>query len=215
MFPFFLKKKTKIRRTNTMSEKMIENMETEDQDIKDQDMGENLKWEDLIRSTEKVAEQFAALKQKMIRLEDDFEQLSEVIRQFEEMETETELEMGRESTEIEEMEERFERRFTSIGHLSKGKKRGMMLYSHRATRIEMMAIEKRRSSSTLKISKGGNSSNGKKNHGKGGSRVTSGFQKVKKVVDQGKKKLNKEWQRANRPRNTRPWGRPWGNEEEK
>lgn len=188
---------------------MIENMETEDQDIKYQDMGENLKWEDLVRSTEKVAEQFAALKQKMNRLEDDFEQLSEVIRQFEEMETE--LEMGRESTEIEEMEERFERRFTAIGHLPKGKKRGMMLYSHRATRIEMMAIEKRRSSSTLKISKGGNSSNGKKNHGKGGSRVTSGFQKVKKVVDQGKKKLNKEWQRANRPRNTRPWG----NEEEK
>jgi hypothetical protein len=213
MFPFFLKKKTKIRRTNMMSEKMIENRDTEDQDIKY--MGENLKWEDLVRSTEKVAEQFATLKQKMNRLEDDFEQLSEVIRQFEEMETEPE--MGRESTEIEEMEERFERRFTAIGHLPKGKKRGMMLYSHRATRIEMMAIEKRRSSLTLKISKGGNScnssnsSNGRKNHGKGGSRVTSGFQKVKKVVDQGKKKLNKEWQRANRPRNTRPWG----NEEEK
>lgn len=196
MFLFF-EKENQIRRTNRMSEKMIENMEMEDQDIKYQDMGENLTWEDLVRSTEKVAEQFATLKQNMNRLEDDFEQLSEVIRQFEEMETE--LEMGRESTQIEEMEEMFERRFTSIGHLSKGKKRGMMLYSHRATRIEMMGIEKRRSSLKLKISKG------EKNHGKGGSRVLSGFQKVKKVVDHGKQKLNKEWQRANRPRNTRPW----------
>jgi hypothetical protein len=189
---------------NIGDQEEMEHQEMEHQEMDEMDeMDENLTWEDLVRSTEKVAEQFAVLKQKMVCLEDDFERLSKVLCQVTCRSETTEPEMDRESTAIEEMEERYERRFTSRGHhLSKGKKQRMMLYSHRATRIEMMAIEKR----VLKISKGKNSFMGKKNHGKDGSRVTLEFQKVKKVIDEGRKKMNKEWQRAHRPRNTRPWG---------
>jgi hypothetical protein len=170
--------------------------------------------ENLTRSFNKVVEQIVTLNAEMKELDLEFDRLSDVINEniskkevedSESMDPMDHTDHTDLTDKAEEMEEVFERHHDRHSRHSRAtpneKKQRMMLYTHRATRIEMMAIEKRR----INISKGKKISNGKKNNGKGCRRVTLDFQKVKKVVDQGRKKLNKDWQRANRPRDTRPW----------
>ena len=87
---------------------------------------------------------------------------------------------------------------------------GKQMYTTRATRIEMLAREKR--ASRLKVQSG--KTNGKKptrklvgskNRRDNGKKVRLDFQKVKPVVDPEKRKANKAWNMARRPRETRPW----------
>ena len=87
---------------------------------------------------------------------------------------------------------------------------GKQMYTTRATRIEMLAREKR--ASRLKVQ--GGKANGKKptrklagrkNRRDNAKKVRLDFHKVKPVVDPEKIKANKAWNTAHRPRDTRPW----------
>ena len=105
-------------------------------------------------------------------------------------------------------EERFFTGFNAAAKRPSGA--GKQMYTTRATRIEMLAREKR--AYRLKVQDG--KANGKKptrklvgrkNRRDHAKKVRLDFHKVKPVVDPEKRKANKEWNTAYRPRDTRPW----------
>jgi len=105
-------------------------------------------------------------------------------------------------------EERFFTGFNAVAKRPSGT--GKQMYTTRATRIEMLAREKR--AYRLKVQSGKVNGKkptrklvGRKNRRDNAKKVRLDFHKVKPVVDPEKRKANKEWNMAHRPRDTRPW----------
>jgi len=87
---------------------------------------------------------------------------------------------------------------------------GKQMYTTRATRIEVRAREDRADNVKIKGGKGSSKKPthklaGRKNRRNHAKKVRLDFHKVKKVVDPERRKANKAWNMARKPRETRPW----------